>query len=216
MCRPSNINKIHRHLGDFQVVDYTCFGGGNELPSGNLDLYYDRCENKVYVCQNDQAIGRLKLNEQEQKFLSAILSSGMNLLECSRVPFEEKTPLEQKFRVSIWMKCIHCCLPKGFALNVTLEDDADGKDKTIKMSARSIQGKSTEKINSKKEEDKDDKEYLERLMKRHIKHDANGIPKIKIDTSKTSGDFKCYTVENIYRLLSLINEFCDQSDDCSC
>lgn len=216
MCRPSNINKIHRHLGDFQVVDYTCFSGDDKLPDGNLELYYDRCDNKVYVCKNDKAIGRLKLNEQEQKFLSAILSSGMNLLECSRVPFEEKTPLEQKFRVSIWMKCIHCCLPKGFALNVTLEDDADGKDKTIKMSARSIQGKSTEKINSKKEEDKDDKEYLERLMKRHIKHDANGIPKIKIDTSKTSGDFKCYTVENIYRLLSLINEFCDQSDDCSC
>ena len=197
MCRPSNINKIHRHLGDFQVVDYTCFGGGNELPSGNLDLYYDRCENKVYVCQNDQAIGRLKLNEQEQKFLSAILSSGMNLLECSRVPFEEKTPLEQKFRVSIWMKCIPCCRPKGIKVNLVRNLDDIIKSLSSDDKQRDLSDILKEKLNGETSED-------------------NSVCLVSISIPKDNTKNDCCSKEHFESLIYLINECCDSKDDCRC
>lgn len=197
MCRPSNINKIHRHLGDFQVVDYTCFGGGNELPSGNLDLYYDRCENKVYVCQNDQAIGRLKLNEQEQKFLSAILSSGMNLLECSRVPFEEKTPLEQKFRVSIWMKCFPCCRPKGIKVNLVRNLDDIIKSLSSDDNQRDLSDILKEKLNGETSED-------------------NSVCLVSISIPKDNTKNDCCSKEHFESLIYLINECCDSKDDCRC
>ena len=98
------VKKIHRHLGEFSVVDYACYGA-DKLPDGELELHLDRCDKKVFVYQNDTVYGSLKLNEMEQKYIFAILSSGMNLLECSRIPSDEKTPLEQKFKVSLWVKC---------------------------------------------------------------------------------------------------------------
>lgn len=203
MYRPSNINKIHRHLGDFQVVDYTCFSGDDKLPDGNLELYYDRCDNKVYVCKNDKAIGRLKLNEQEQKFLSAILSSGMNLLECSRVPFEEKMPLEQKFRVSIWMKCFPCCRPKGIEVNFVKKAD------DIITS-----------LNSKLKDVKNDKRGA---LSDIIKKELNGKPSkkssvclVSISIPKDNTENDCCSKEHFESLIYLVNECCDSKDDCRC
>ena len=127
------ITKIHRHLGEFSVVNYASYGA-DKLPDGELELHFDKCDKKVFVYKNDIVYGSLKLNEMEQKYIFAILSSGMNLLECSRIPSDEKTPLEQKFKVSLWMRCspfVGVDFEKGITVSATKEGSESAVNITI-------------------------------------------------------------------------------------
>lgn len=98
-----NLKKHQLYLGNFQVEDYMCFPN-QQLPDNLLGLYYVDQENKIYVYQDEQVFGRLKLNELEQKYITAILCSGRDILECRKAPSDVNASLEQKFHVCIWIK----------------------------------------------------------------------------------------------------------------
>ena len=133
MCKPNNISKIHRHLGEYTVVDYACYGA-TELPCGNLELYYDRCDKKVYVHQGNTVYGSLKMSDLQQTFIFAILSSNMNLLECSRVPSDDKTPLEQKFKVSLWIKELPpICIESDYFISAKAKKNCEDSVKEIRI-----------------------------------------------------------------------------------
>lgn len=105
--RPNNFEQLYKHLGVFSVTDYACYDL-SELPDGDLLLFFDRESKKVYVCKDSDnqiiACGVLKLNEVEQKFVFAILTSAPCSIQCKRVPVDKDASLEQKFKVSLWMK----------------------------------------------------------------------------------------------------------------
>jgi len=133
MCKPNNINKIYRHLGEYTVVDYACYGATG-LPCGNLELYYDRCDKKVYVHQGGTVFGSLKMSDMQQTFIFAILSSNMNLIECSRVPSDENAPLEQKFHVSLWMRELPpICMPKDTFIRAKAKKDCADSSVDIRI-----------------------------------------------------------------------------------
>lgn len=203
MSKPSSFNKIHRFLDEFFVVDYACYGA-DKLPEGKLDLYFDRCDKKVYVYQGDIVYGSLKLNEMEQKYIFAILSSGMNLLECSRVPSDDKTPMDQKFKVGLWMKC----LPFGCI----------DKDKGIDITAKKGDRKSDVKITI----------YRDRVEEEGVRIKAEDINKYDLTNANHSLSFvldekelhkvecTCCTIQKIQDLLKLFNECCDSNNSGCC
>lgn len=205
MCKPSNINKIHRFLDEFYIVDYACYGA-DKLPEGKLDLYFDKCDKKVYVHQGDIVYGSLKLNEMEQKFIFPILSSGMNLLECSRVPSDEKTPLEQKFKVSLWMKCLPFgCVDKeiGVVLSAVKEgNDAEveitiHKDKVVDNTSRNTIKK--EDVNKYKLAKTD---YSLSIILDEKEGHKNEVLKVEC---------KCCSIQKIQELIGLFKDCCDNN-----
>lgn len=203
MKKPTNVNKIHRHLGEFQVVDYTCYGA-TSLPEGDLYLFYDKNDKKAFVCQNETVYGSLKLNEQEQKFIFGILSSNMNLLECCRVPSEEKTPLEQKFRVSVWVKDLSDSRPN--VQNITINGKKEGVDVQYEFSGDTITDKKSNEtyefaaLNSSEKNDEEKKKALMYLLKKQI-----STSDIKIIFQDDSSGIKCYTINDIVLLFNMLN-----------
>ena len=204
ICKPSNINKIHRFLGEYFVVDYSGYGA-TELPKGNLELYYDNCDKKVYVYQNDIVYGSLKLNELEQRFIFAILSSGMNLLECSRIPSDDKTTIDQKFKVSLWMKCMPFgCIPKDTSISMEAINEAK-KEVTVCIYRNKVKEEGGEEI---KPED---------FYKYQLKGDAHSLL-LQLDNDNKKElkiECKCCTIAKVQGLLGLFHECC-KDKECEC
>jgi len=97
------LEKIRRHLGVFYVDDYPCFC--TEIKRNDkLEFHYEATDKKVYIHTGDDCFGSLKMNELEQRFILAILSSNKNLLEGRWVASEEQMQKDQKYRVSVWIK----------------------------------------------------------------------------------------------------------------
>lgn len=204
MCKPSNINKIHRHLGVYAVVDYACYGA-DKLPEGNLELYYDRCDKKIYVHQGDVVYGSLKLNEMEQKFIFPILSSGMNLLECSRIPSDDKTPIEQKFKVSLWMKCLPFgCVDKE--IGVVLSAVKEGSDAEVVITIHKDKIVDNTTSNTIKKEDINKYKLAKNEHSLSIMLDDNELHKVECT---------CCSIQKIQELLGMFKDCCDnKSNDC--
>lgn len=202
ICKPININKIHRFLGEYFVVDYAGYGA-TELPKGNLELYYDNCDKKVYVYQNDIVYGSLKLNELEQRFIFAILSAGMNLLECSRTPSDDKTPLDQKFKVSLWMKCMPFGrIPKDTSISMQAVKE-ENKHVTVCIYRNKVKEEGGEDIKPKdfyKYQLEDDTHIL------LLQLDNNEVLKVECN---------CCTIAKVQGLLGLFHECC-KDKECEC
>ena len=100
----SKLGKFNRFLDEFSIVDYVCCGAEKLPENGELQLHLEKNDKKVYVYVNDLVYGSLKLNEMEQRYIFAILSAGENIIECKRIPTDDNSPIEQKFKVGLWMK----------------------------------------------------------------------------------------------------------------
>ena len=189
-------------MGEYAVVDYACYGA-DKLPDGNLELYYDRCDKKVYVHQGDTVFGSLKLNEMEQKFIFPILSSGMNLLECSRIPSDDKTPIEQKFKVSLWMKC----LPFG----------CDEKEIGIDLSAKKEGCESDLKITIYKDRVVDNGSIIKKEdIHKYKLASANHSLSLMLDNNELHKvECTCCSIQKIQEFLGLFIDCCDnKSNEC--
>lgn len=203
MSKPSNINRIHRFLDEFFVVDYACYGA-DQLPEGKLDLYLDRCDKKVLVYQGDIVYGCLKLNEMEQRYIFAILSSGMNLLECGRIPSDDKTPIDQKFKVGLWLKCIPFgCIPPNTCIEEKAKKKGDGSEISFKIYRNIVEDSSGKRI---KKEEFSEYELMNERHTLSLRLDDLDFIKVECD---------CCSIQKIQDFIGLFEE-CDVETHNNC
>lgn len=106
--RPLGIERGRRFLGVFTVVDYDKYNRPN-LGNNNLDLWYEYPEKKVFLRSADSSCiddvyGALRLTETELNYFAATLSARQDIFECEWAFVDSNAPLEQKLRVSVWVK----------------------------------------------------------------------------------------------------------------
>lgn len=95
-------------MGVFPVVDYYKYNRPN-LGDNQLGLWYDNTEKKVFLgtmqTSNDNGVyGVLRLTDTEHVFFAATLSAGQDIFECEWAFVDSNAPMEQKLRVSVWVK----------------------------------------------------------------------------------------------------------------
>jgi hypothetical protein len=98
-----DIKKALRHLGVFILDDYACFCNPINPNENNLTICQDGSNGKFYVCSGEMVFGTLKLNDLEKRFISAIYTSNVELLQGAWTPTEENSK-DNRYKVSLWIR----------------------------------------------------------------------------------------------------------------